>query len=378
MEVRMTVANEDFQTLSFFDFFADLEDPRINRHKLYPLDEILFTTLCAYICDAQSWEDIEDFGHAKIHFLKTYFPYKNGIPSHDTFRRVFSLLDPKQFKICFSNWMQGLQNQLRDHVHIDGKTLRGSFDQASGQKAIHMVSAFASNARLVLGQQKVDEKSNEITAIPQLLELLYLKGSIVTIDAMGCQKSIASAIRKKEADYLLALKTNHGDLYEEVQTYFSGSLHKIDRDEESDKGHGRIEVRTCSVSDNVEWLSGGREWADLQSIVEIKSLRIQGSKESIEKRYYLSSLKVGAKEMSKAIRSHWSIENSVHWVLDVTFNEDKSRIRKGNGPENMGIVRHMVLNLLRQNQDDKTSLKRRKRRALYAETYLSNILEKKF
>lgn len=374
----MTVT-EDFSSIAFLDFFTELEDPRIERHKLYPLNEILLTTLCAKICDSQSWEDIQDFGEAKIEFLRQYLPYKNGIPSHDTFARIFSLIDPKQFKTCFTEWMRGIQLQMSEVISIDGKTLRGSFDKGDDQKAIHMVSAFASNARLVLGQEKVSEKSNEITAIPKLLDTLFIKGGIVTIDAMGCQKSIAKKIREKEADYVLSLKGNHGDLHDDVKTYFEG-VREIELEEakECDKGHGRIEIRKCTVSRDIDWLTQKTEWKDLSCIIEIESVRIVREKETTEKRYYLSSLKTDARAVAKAIRSHWAIENSLHWVLDVTFNEDKSRIRKKNGPENMAIVRHTVLNLLRQNGDKKTSLKRRRRRASYSEDYLANILEKEF
>lgn len=372
-------STEDFSSIAFLDFFSEVEDPRLDRHKLYPLNEILLTTLCAKICDAESWEDIQDFGEAKLEFLKKYLPYKNGIPSHDTFARVFSLLDPKQFKACFIEWMKGLKLQPAEIVSIDGKTLKGSFDSRDEQKAIHMVSAFASNARLVLGQEKVSEKSNEITAIPKLLEALFIRGGIVTIDAMGCQKSIASKIREKQADYVLSLKRNHGNLYDAVTSYFKGASKKeLEIDEECDKGHGRVEVRRCSVCWDINWLPEKEKWEDLNCIIEVESLRIEGKKETTEKRYYLSSLKTSAKEIGKAIRSHWSIENSLHWVLDVTFNEDRSRIRKRNGPENMAIVKHTVLNLLRQNGDSKTSLKRRRRRASYSETYLANILLKEF
>ena len=374
----MTIT-EDFSSIAFLDFFTELEDPRLERHKLYPLNEILLTTLCAKICDAESWEDIQDFGEAKIEFLRKYLPYKNGVPSHDTFARVFSLLDPKQFKTCFVDWMRGLKFQLSEVISIDGKTLRGSFDKGGNQKAIHMVSAFASNARLVLGQEKVSEKSNEITAIPKLLDALFIKGGIVTIDAMGCQKSIASKIREKKADYVLSLKGNHGDLHDDIKTYFDGARKEhLEEDKECDKGHGRIEIRRCRVCRNIDWLMQKTEWKDLSCIVEMESERTQGGKETTEKRYYLSSLKTSAREIAKAIRSHWSIENSLHWVLDVTFNEDRSRIRKKNGPENMAIVKHTVLNLLRQNGDEKTSLKRRRRRASYSEAYLSDILQKEF
>lgn len=372
-------AAEDFSTIAFLDYFSEIEDPRISRHKLYPIDEIFLTTLCARICDADSWEDVQDFGKAKIDFLKTYLPYENGIPSHDTFARVFSLLDPKQFKDCFAKWVKSIQKQMPDVVSIDGKTLKGSSDGGDGQKAIHMLSAFASNTRLVLAQEKVSEKTNEITAIPKLLETLFLKGAIVTIDAMGCQKSIASKIREQGADYILALKGNHRDLHEDVKTFFNGeSAEKFETYESCDKGHGRIEIRKYRICKQIEWLEQKAEWKDLNCLVEVESTRILKEKKTTEKRYYLSSAQGTAKEIGKAVRQHWGIENQVHWVLDVTFNEDKSRIRKKNGPENMAIVRHVVLNLLRQIDDTKTSLKRRRRRALYGNSYLAAILESKF
>ncbi len=320
-------ATEDYRTIAFLDFFADLEDPRIDRHKLYPLDEILLTTLCAYICDAKSWEDIQEFGETRLDFLKKYLPYENGIPSHDTFARVFSLINPKEFKQCFVKWVQTLQKHVSEIINIDGKTLRGSFDKEDDQKAIHMVSAFASNSRLVLGQEKVNEKSNEITAIPKLLDLLFLQGAIVTIDAMGCQKSIAAKIREKKADYILALKGNHGDLHDDVRTYFEGTnREELATYSDVDKGHGRIETRTCTLSTDIKWLEDHFLWKDLHCIIEVQSIRIQGRVESKENRYYLSSMSSDPKTIAHAIRSHWSIENCLHWVLDVTFNEDKSRI----------------------------------------------------
>jgi predicted transposase YbfD/YdcC len=370
---------EDFSTIAFLNYFSDIEDPRLDRHKLYPLNEIFLTTLCAKICDAESWEDIQDFGEAKLEFLRNYLPYENGIPSHDTLARVFSLIDPKQFKNCFVNWVENIQKELPEFVSIDGKTLRGSYDNETDQKAIHMVSAFASNTRLVLGQEKVKEKSNEITAIPKLLEVLFLKGAVVTIDAMGCQKTIAEKIREKGADYLLALKGNQGDLNNDVRTYFEGeSDEKLDVYKSYDKGHGRIEIRQYKVSQNIDWIEQKSEWKDLKCIVEVDSIRIIKDKETNEKRYFISSLEGTAEEIGKAIRSHWSVENQLHWVLDVTFNEDKSRIRKRNGPENMAIIKHVVLNLIRQNNDNKTSLKRRRRRAIYRDDYLAQILKVKF
>jgi len=366
---------EDFATIAVLEYFSEIEDPRINRHKLYPLDEIFLTTLCAKICDAESWEDIQDFGEAKIDFLRRYLPYENGIPSHDTFARVFSLLDPQPFRECFVSWVKSLQSYLPDIVSIDGKTLRGSFDREDDQKAIHIVSAFASNTRLVLGQEKVSEKSNEITAIPRLLETLFLKGAIVTIDAMGCQKKIAERIRSKGADYILALKGNHGDLSDDIRTYFEGeSADRFKSYTEYDKGHGRIEKRTYRICQKIGWLEQKNEWRDLKCLIEVESQRSSKNQKTLEKRYFISSVNGTAKEIGKAIRSHWGIENQLHWVLDVTFNEDKSRIRKKNGPENMAIVRHVVVNLLRKIDDGRTSLKRRRRRALYGDDYLAKIL----
>lgn len=373
----MTFVEEDFKTVHFLDYFSKVEDPRIDRHKLYPLDEIFLTALCAVICGSESWEDIEDFGKAKIDLLRQYLPFQNGTPSHDTFARVFSLINPKHFKECFREWVSSLQKNLKEVISIDGKTLRGSFDRESDQNPIHIVSAFASNTRLVLGQEKVEVKTNEITAIPKLLETLFLKGAIVTIDAMGCQKSIAKKIAEKGGNYILALKKNHGDLYEEVETFFKDNV-DISFSESCDKGHGRIEIRKCFVSQDISWLKGYENWESLTSIVKVESTRIIKEKETVETRYYLSSLNESSEEHSSAIRNHWIIENSLHWVLDVTFNEDKCRIRKGNGPENMAIVRHTALNLIRQNEDSKTSLKRRKRRAMYSDQYLKDILKTKF
>jgi len=270
---------EDFTTIAFLEYFSEIEDPRIERQKLYSFDEIFLTTLCAKICGAESWEDMEDFGEAKIGFLKQYLPYKNGTPSHDTFARVFSLIDPKQFKECFNLWTKELQSQMTDVISIDGKTLRGNFDKQAHQSAIHMVSAFASNARLILGQEKVDEKSNEITAIPKLLEVLFLKGAIITIDAMGCQREIAKKIIEKGADYILALKGNQRDLYDDTCLFFKDKDNKeLLFDESFDKGHGRIEIRRCFACKEIDWLTKKEDWVELKSLVLVESERIIGDK----------------------------------------------------------------------------------------------------
>jgi len=367
----------EFPALSFFNYFSELEDPRIDRKKLYPLEEILFTTLCAVICGAESWYDIEDFGEARLSFLQRFFPYENGVASHDTIGRLFSLLDPQQFQKCFINWMRGLQKNIPDLIAIDGKTVRRSFDKTYNKSAIHIISAFASNARLVLGQSKVNDKTNEITAIPELLELLFIKGSIITIDAMGCQKAIAQKIIEKQADYVFGLKGNQGNFLEEVETYFKGKNACFDFFEEADKGHGRIEIRKCWVSTDINWLETKKEWANLQSIIKIESTRIQSKKETKEVRYYISSLDSNAKKLLLAIRSHWAIETSLHWTLDMTFREDESRIRKKNAPENMSVIRHIVLNLLRT-ADEKISIRRRKKKAGWSNEYLLNVLKNKF
>ena len=366
----------EFNTLSFFNVFSKLEDPRIDRKKLYPLEEILFTTLCAVICGAESWYDIEDFGEARINFLKKFFSYTNGIPSHDTIGRFFSLLNPETFKKCFIEWVKNFQKELPELIAIDGKTLRRSFDKATDKKAIHMISAFASNSRLVLGQKKVEAKTNEITAIPEMLDLLFIKNSTITIDAMRCQKEIAEKIISKGANYILALKGNQGDLHENIGTYFTDTT-PFDYYKEIDKGHGRIEIRECWATSEIDWLDSKNNWSGLCSIIKIKSTRIEKDKESQEIRYYISSLPAQAQKLLLAIRSHWGIENSLHWVLDVTFREDESRIRKKNAPENMAIVRHIVCNLL-QKADQKISLRRRKKKAGWSDEYLENVLKQIF
>ena len=365
----------EYNTLTFFHYFSDLEDPRIDRKKLYPLEEILFLTLCAVICGAESWYDIEDFGKARINYLKRFFLYKNEIPSHDTIGRFFSLLDPKQFEKNFINWAQNLQENIPELISIDGKTLRRSFDRKSNKSAIHMISAFASNTRLVLGQKKVNDKTNEITAIPKLLDLLLLKGAIITIDAMGCQKEIAKKIVEKQANYIFGLKGNQGNLLENVETYFKDKDAIFDYYKDVDKGHGRIEIRKCWATSNIDWLDSKNQWSNLCSIIKLESTRIIKDKVTKEVRYYITSLDAKAKKLLFAIRSHWSIENSLHWTLDMTFREDESRIRKKNAPENISIVRHFVLNLLRK-ADEKISIRRRRKKAGWSDEYLENVLKK--
>lgn len=343
--------NKDVST-SFESHFGELNDPRVKRSKLYPLTEILFVVLCGTICGAESWRDFVLFGKEKTEFLRQYFPFENGIPSKNTYARVFSALNPEAFKTCFIDWVKSLQNILKDVIAIDGKTLCNSMNKQHNIPAIHMVSAFATGARLILAQQKTDDKSNEITTIPKLLDLLDLKGQTVTIDAMGTQKAIAKKIHEKEADYVLALKGNQGSLNDDVRLFLETEVGKVSstaietRYEEADKGHGRIEIRKCIVSSQIDWLKQKPEWAGLKTIAMIEETRQIGEKTSSERRFFISSLPADAKQIALAVRAHWLIENALHWTLDVVFNEDNSRVRKDNAGENMAIVRHITLNML--------------------------------
>lgn len=326
------------------------------------------------------------FGKAKIDYLKQFSSFSNGIPSKNTFARVFMALDPQCFKSCFINWVQSLQTQLSGVVATDGKTLRKSFDKASSKSAIHMVSAFASETNLVLGQQKVDEKSNEITAIPELLKLLELKGCIVSIDAMGCQTKIAEQIRNKEADYILALKGNQTQLHKDVSLFLSSDVDNkqkyiTDSYESIDKAHGRIETRKCYVSDKIDWLDNKDKWSGLKTIVMIESTRETKGKVSKERRYYITSLSPDAKKINHAIRSHWSIENQLHWVMDVTMGEDDSRVRKDHAPENMSIIKHITLNMIRNAKNNKYkqhSLKGLRKNAGWDNSALDFIIRQNF
>jgi predicted transposase YbfD/YdcC len=374
---------------SILSHFAYLNDPRIDRLKLYPLSEVLLLTICSVICGFETYEEIVDFGRGRIDFLRQYLPFNNGIPSKSTLARIFSLLEPESFKNCFVSWVNSFQKSLEKEevIAIDGKTLRRSFDLANDNKAIHMVSAFASKARLVLGQIKVDEKSNEITAIPKLLDILSIKGAIVTIDAMGCQTEIAKKIIEKEGDYLLALKGNQGNLYDDVKCFFDSEIKNKDSEKivnftkKIDYGHGRIEIRKVYVSDKIDWLDKDNNWKNLSSISMIECERIIKGEKTNERRYFISSLPANAKLHLKAIRSHWAIENTLHWTLDMVFREDESRIRNRNSSENMAIIRHTAMNFLQSAKKDykNMSIKRlRKKAVLTSNVVLNKILTKKF
>lgn len=350
---------------SLLDYLNEVTDPRIERAKKHKLIDVLTIAVCAVISGAEGWEHIEMFGKIKKDWLQLFLELPNGIPSHDTFARVFSAIDSKQFQDSFVNWINGIQLQKDGKViAIDGKTLRRSFDNANGKAPLHMVSAWASEAGIALGQVKTSEKSNEIKAIPKLLQMLDVAGAIVTIDAMGCQKSIAKEIRAKQADYIFALKKNHPDLMNETKALFKVAKSKdfeqmaYDTCETVDQDHGRLETRRCHCISASEWFPDMHEWKDLRTLVMIESTREVGDSVQRQTRYYITSLAQDAKSILGAVRSHWGIENSLHWVLDMTFREDESRVRKDHAPENLAIIRRVVLNLIKLKKDKKMSFKK--------------------
>jgi predicted transposase YbfD/YdcC len=363
--------------------FGDLTDPRIDRTKRHELLSILVIAICAVIAGADNWEDVEEFGKARIEWFQTFLELPNGIPSHDTFTRVFARLDPEQFQTCFLRWMKAVSEVIGGQViAMDGKVLRRSHDKGIGKTAIDMVSAWASANRLVLGQVKVDEKSNEITAIPQLLEALEVSGCIVTIDAMGCQTEIAEKIIEREAEYVLALKENQGNLYEDVEHLFAdleGSQYRayeFDYEKTVNKGHGRIEIRECwTISDPqvLRHLRGFANWKNLTTASRIRSQRWIGEEKSCEDRYHIASI-AGAKRVLGSVRSHWGIENELHWTLDLAFDEDRCRVRKDHGPENFALLRHIALNLLKQEKNCKRGVPGKRLLAGWNQDYLLKVL----
>ena len=337
---------------SLLTHFQALEDPRLERSRLHDLLDIVAIAICAIICGADSWVEVEKFGHAKHGWLKRFLRLPDGIPSHDTFGRVFAALDPDQFQACFAAWVADVADALDlKHVAIDGKTLRGSHDRKNGQVALHLVSAWAVEGHLTLGQEAVAEKSNEITAIPKLLEVLDVEGALVTIDAIGCQKAIAEKVIEQGGDYVLSVKENQPTLYEQIEQLdlaaFEEEYEGIDSTDEEEGGHGRQEFRACWVLTDLEGISERSKWPGLQSVIVVVRDRTAAGKKSCEKHYYISSRVMTAEGFQKVIRGHWGIENSLHWVLDVVFDEDRSRVRKDHGPENFGLLRRMAVSMLK-------------------------------
>lgn len=364
------------------EHFADLPDPRVNRTRRHLLNDILVITICAVICGADDWVSIELFGKSKEDWFRSFLRLPNGIPSHDTFGRVFAALNPTAFAQCFASWIRSVANVTEGEVvAVDGKTLRRSFDRAAGKSSIHMVSAWATKNRLVLGQVKTDEKSNEIDAIPKLLDTLEIEGCIVTTDAMGCQKAIAGKVIDKKADYILALKANQPTLYEMVKVYFEEAIkndfvgvrhgHSV----EHSRGHGRIERRETWCTSDLAWFEDKEKWPGLRSIAMVESKREVDGSSSTERRYYISSLPgTNARKFAGAVRAHWGVENGLHWTLDVAFREDESRIRKDHGPENMAMLRHVALNLVKTETTAKVGVKNKRLKAGWDERYLLTVL----
>lgn len=371
---------EQIPTPALIDHFAGLEDPRIERQKRHKLIDILVIAVCAVLCGAESFPAIEDFGHARYEWLKQFLELPNGIPSHDTFNRVFRLLNPVKFQTYFLNWIQAVATVIEGEVvAVDGKRLRRSFEKATAKSAIHMVSAWATEQGLVLGQCEVDKKSNEITAIPQLLELLELKGCIVTIDAMGCQRAIARQVVESEADYVLTVKGNQKTLHQDIQALFEASGGEEaaggawDYYEQHGRGHGREETRRYWITSEITALQEQHAWPGVHSVGKVEATRVCQGKTSTESRFYLTSLEADAPPFAHAVRAHWGIENRLHWSLDVTFREDYSRLRKGHGPENFAVLRHIALNLLRREPSPK-SLPRKRLACALDPDYLLQVL----
>jgi predicted transposase YbfD/YdcC len=375
---------------SLVEHFAQVPDPRINRRKDHGLVDILVIAVCTLLCAGESFNDMEDFGNAKYEWFKTFLNLRNGIPSHDTFNRVFAALDPKEFLDCFLRWTQSLRAAVpQEIVALDGKALRRALNKDQSVK--YVVSAWAESNGLVLGQLKVADKSNEITAVPELLRALELSGCIVTLDAMGCQKKIAREIIEADADYVLALKGNQETVHEEVKSFLDQSLAQRQAPrppgaqlpkaaatlaclETVEKDHGRFEIRRYYQSAELAWFADWSQWEGLQSVGMVESLREVEGKQTVERRYYLSSLPLGIEPFARAVRGHWGVENKLHWVMDVCFREDQSRARAGYAAENLATLRRLALNLLKREKTKKRGIRGKQLNASWDHAYLLRLL----
>ncbi len=371
------------QVVDFLEHFSALEDPRQRAKVLYPLDEVLLLCLVGVLAGCESWVEIAKFGEKKLEFLRRFRPFRVGTPSHDQLGDIFAALDAEQFQHCFIAWVASLTGLDADIVAIDGKTLRRSYQKAGAKAPIHMISAWSTRQNLVLGQAKVADKSNEIVAIPRLLDLLEITGAIVTIDAMGCQRDIAEKIIDKDADYILALKGNQGTLREDTELFFTEQAARdfadalVSRHETLEKNHGRIETRITTATDDIAWLKERHDWPGLESIVMVETVREigihPGAKIERQTRFYIASVTADAEALGRAIRSHWSIENGLHWVMDMVFRDDECRIRKNNAPANFATVKHMASNLLRRDPG-KDSLRVKRHVAAWDDDFLESLI----
>jgi predicted transposase YbfD/YdcC len=369
------------ETVVFLSHFKDLTDPRQQGKVCYPLPEILLLCLLAVLAGAETMTEIAMFGDKKLALLRRFRPFANGTPAHDHLGDILAMLDPDQFQRCFVSWAAALTGKPEGVIAIDGKTVRRSGNKRKGQEPIHMVSAFAARQRLVLGQVKVVEKSNEITAIPKLLDLLAIEGAIVTIDAMGCQREIAQKIVDKKADYVLALKGNQGTLRQDVELLVAEQQavgfkdSEISREQTVDADHGRIETRTVTVIHKVDWLQKRHNWPGLNAVVVVNSRTETGTKVEEETRFYISSLLLVASLLAPIVRSHWAIENSLHWVMDMLFRDDESRLRTDHAPANFCTIKHMAQNLIRL-APEKISMRQKRRAASWDDDFLASLVAK--
>lgn len=383
----MTQSSSDGQKkTTLIQCLCDVDDPRIDRRKYHNILDILMIGVCCIISGGEGFNDMETFGKAQYNWLKTFLALPYGIPSHDTFNRVFSAINPKQFMDCFVRWTQSIQTKLGESiVAIDGKALRRAHNKDDAIPFV--VGAWAAESGLTLGQVKVDDKSNEITAIPQLLSILDLSDSIVTIDAMGCQKKIARAITDAGADYVLAVKGNQAGVEKEIKAFYEElipvdtsmkvvpQLPNVDCYQTVDGGHGRVETRRYTICDSIDWYQKKDKWPGLQSIAMVESVREVNAVRSYERRHFLTSLEPNAKKFGKACRGHWGIENNLHWTMDVTFREDQSRARSKNAAQNLAALRRLALNMIKnENSKPKVSLRRRRLMAAWNNDYLAKIL----